>query len=101
MFGWRFYTDGEVLSIVSDPLNVNDNVVIYANGGSMGYQTVLEQDADGRMWMRTYADGVLVDEMELTQEMVDAAVTDTEQSEAPTETPGEPPAEIPSEAATE
>ncbi|OUP04982.1 hypothetical protein B5F36_01580 [Anaerofilum sp. An201] len=101
MFGWRFYTDGEVLSIVSDPLNVNDNVVIYANGGSMGYQTVLEQDADGRMWMRTYADGVLVDEMELTQEMVDAAVTDTEQSEAPTEAPGEPPAEIPSEAATE
>ena len=60
-----------------------------------------DRDADDRMWMRTYADGVLVDEMELTQEMVDAAVTDTEQSEAPTETPGEPPAEIPSEAATE
>lgn len=101
MFGWRFYTDGDVLSIVSDPLNVSDNVVVYANGGSMGYQTVMEQDADGRMWMRTYADGVLIDEMELTQEMVDAAVKDTEQSEASSETPTEVPIETPTEVPTE
>lgn len=54
MFGWRMYTDGNVLSIVSDPLNVNDKAIIYNFGGSMGYKIVFEYDENGNAYMNTY-----------------------------------------------
>lgn len=54
MFGWRMYTDGNVLSIVSDPLNVNDKAIIYNFGGSMGYKIVFEYDENGNAFMNTY-----------------------------------------------
>ena len=52
MFGWRMYTNGTVLSIVSDPLNVSNETVVYANG-SMGIETIAEL-VDGVWMMNTY-----------------------------------------------
>lgn len=54
MLGWRMYTDGNVLHIVSDPLNVNNNAIVYNYGGSMGYKVVLEYDDNGKAVANTY-----------------------------------------------
>lgn len=60
MFGWRMYTDGDVLSIVSDPLNVTDNTVVYTSG-SMGLTSVLEKDEFGNEVVNTYdSNGTLI-----------------------------------------
>lgn len=54
MLGWRMYTDGNALHIVSDPLNVNNNAIVYNYGGSMGYKVVFEYDDDGNAVANTY-----------------------------------------------
>lgn len=53
MFGWRMYTDGDVLSIVSDPLNVTNKTVVYTSD-SMGLTSVLEKDEFGNEVVNTY-----------------------------------------------
>ena len=60
MFGWRMYTDGDVLSIVSDPLNVTNKTVVYTSG-SMGLTSVLEKDEFGNEVVNTYdSNGTLI-----------------------------------------
>lgn len=60
MFGWRMYTDGDVLSIVSDPLNVTNKTAIYTSG-SMGLTSVLEKDEFGNEVINTYdSNGTLI-----------------------------------------
>lgn len=53
MFGWRFYTDGQTLSIVTDPLNVTDLAAIRENG-DLGLRIVLEADDRGEKVIRAY-----------------------------------------------
>lgn len=53
MFGWRFYTDGQTLSIVTDPLNVTDLAAIRENG-DLGLRIVLEVDDQGSKVIRAY-----------------------------------------------
>lgn len=60
MLGWRMYTNGSVLSIVSDPLNVSNKTVVYANG-SMGIETRVEY-VNGEYVINTYdTTGTLID----------------------------------------
>lgn len=59
MFGWRMYTDGDVLSIVSDPLNVTNKTVVYTSG-SMGLTSVLEKDEFGMRITHGYSKGLLM-----------------------------------------
>ena len=60
MLGWRMYTNGSVLSIVSDPLNVSNKTVVYVNG-SMGIETRVEY-VNGEYVINTYdTTGTLID----------------------------------------
>lgn len=53
MFGWHFYTDGNALSIVTDPLNATSLAAV-RQSGDMGLKIVLERDEDGTEYARAY-----------------------------------------------
>ena len=54
MFGWRMYTDGKALSIVSDKLNVTDEAVVYSYKGDSGISVKVEMGEDGNFYINTY-----------------------------------------------
>ena len=54
IFGWRMYSNGDALHIVSDPMNVTGKVVMYDNGQVGGQVTRLERDENGNEVMVTY-----------------------------------------------
>ena len=84
MFGWRMYTDGDVLSIVSDPLNVTNKTVIYTSG-SMGLTSVLEKDENGNDVINTYdSNGTLI-----SSTPFDVSRIDDEPAEESSEEPSE------------
>lgn len=71
MFGWRMYTNGEVLSIVTDPLNVT-NLAAVRDSGDMGLRIVVEKNDAGESVMRAYnTNGDLVWEKPFDESMVD------------------------------
>ena len=81
MFGWRMYTNGDVLSIVSDPLNVTNKTVIYTSG-SMGLTSVLEKDENGNDVVNTYdSNGTLISSTPFDASRIDDEPTE-ESSEA-------------------
>lgn len=53
MFGWRFYTNGDVLSIVTDPLNAT-NLAAVRDRGDMGIILRLETMEDGLIYLCAY-----------------------------------------------
>ena len=53
MFGWRMYTDGQALSIVTDPLNATPLTAI-RNAGNMGIKVVTEVGTDGVKFICAY-----------------------------------------------
>ena len=54
MFGWKMYTNGTVLSIVSDPLNVTD-LVATRESGDLGLRYVIETNDAGEKVVRAYS----------------------------------------------
>lgn len=54
MFGWRMYSNGKVLSIVTDELNVTDKAVAYSFDGDNGYVFRVELGADGNQYVNMY-----------------------------------------------
>ena len=53
IFGWEMYTDGKVLSIVSDQLNVSALTAI-RDTGDLGIEVVLEEDEEGKRFSCAY-----------------------------------------------
>ncbi len=79
MFGWRMYTDGKTLHIVSDPLNVSNKVAVYAGNRAGSLITKLEIRENGEMFANTYdSNGNLIQSIPISQEDIDAAKYDPE-----------------------
>lgn len=53
MFGWKMYTNGTALSIVTDPLNVTSLAAI-RDKGNVGIKVVLEYGDDGQRYLCAY-----------------------------------------------
>lgn len=82
MFGWRMYTDGDVLSIVSDPLNVTNKTAIYTSG-SMGLTSVLEKDEFGNEVINTYdSNGTLISSTPFDGTLPENSEAELEESES-------------------
>ena len=80
MFGWKMYTNGSVLSIVTDPLNAT-NLAATRASGDMGLRIVIETNDAGEKVMRAYNDaGELVWEKPFDESMVDAIEEQNSQS---------------------
>lgn len=61
ILGWEFYTNGDVLSIVTAPENVSNKAVVYSFTGNSGYITKIVNNGDGSYSVNTYdTDGNLV-----------------------------------------
>lgn len=53
MFGWKMYTNGTALSIVTDPLNATPLAAIRESGNT-GIKVVIETSDDGNRYIRAY-----------------------------------------------
>lgn len=62
ILGWEFYTNGDVLSIVSAKENISQKAVVYNFNGKSGYIVRIEVGEDGLYYQNKYnAKGELVD----------------------------------------
>lgn len=54
MLGWRMYSDGKILFIVSDPINAHGLITMYNEPGTASMITKIEKDENGVEWAKTY-----------------------------------------------
>lgn len=54
MFGWKMYSNGKVLSIVSDELNVTDKAAVYSFDGNNGQIFKIELGKDEKFYINMY-----------------------------------------------
>lgn len=70
MFGWRFYTDGNALCIITDQLNATPLAAVRLRG-DMGLKYVLERDENGTEYARAYdSSGNMVWEEEFDESLI-------------------------------
>lgn len=53
ILGWTVYSDGEMLSILSDESNITDKAIVY-NSNSVKLETVIERDNEDKLVSRQY-----------------------------------------------
>ncbi len=94
MFGWKMYTNGTALSIVTDPLNATPLAAIRENG-DLGIRIVLNVEDDGLRYICAYdTDGNLMwkkpfDESALSEEDNSSILQEDITSQSDSNTAGE------------